>query len=186
MLGANNDVGQTYTHLNQFWGYFFLIWENSIGNINPPTYAFWTDRLNSKGNLKLEDYQEHGTYLIIYIIWFMWLANQILILIVLLNFLIAVISQSYENVMNSSVQFKYKQRCELIRESAILNDTLSSFYSTFSDYQIFVLQANTTNDNAGKGDDWSGFVQTLKTFIKEENNKTHKKLNSNSKKMDQI
>lgn len=38
MLGANNDVGETYIHINQFVGYFLLIWENSIGNINPPTY----------------------------------------------------------------------------------------------------------------------------------------------------
>ena len=38
VLGANNDVGETYVHLDQFFGYFLLIWENSIGNINPPTY----------------------------------------------------------------------------------------------------------------------------------------------------
>ena len=41
LLGANNDVGETYVHLNQFVGYFMLIWENSIGNIVPPTYLFW-------------------------------------------------------------------------------------------------------------------------------------------------
>lgn len=38
VLGANNDVSETYVHLNEFFGYFFLIWENSIGNIAPPTY----------------------------------------------------------------------------------------------------------------------------------------------------
>ena len=45
VLGANNDVGQTYAHLYEFFGYFLLIWENSIGNINPPTYKFWMNQL---------------------------------------------------------------------------------------------------------------------------------------------
>jgi len=41
VLGANSDESQTYVDVGQFFGYFLLIWENSIGNINPPTYAFW-------------------------------------------------------------------------------------------------------------------------------------------------
>jgi len=41
VLGANSDVDKTYVDVGQFFGYFLLIWENSIGNINPPTYTFW-------------------------------------------------------------------------------------------------------------------------------------------------
>lgn len=78
---------------------------------------------------------QSGSRLVIYIIWFVWLLNQLLILIVLLNFLIAVISQSYENVMNKSVQFKYLQRCELIREAAIVFNSLGRSET----YSIFVL-----------------------------------------------
>lgn len=149
LLGANDDVGQTYVDLNEFWGYFFLIWENSIGNINPPTYHFWMDKLN---NSKMEPYQTTSSHLTIYIIWFMWFANQALILIILLNFLIAVISQSYENVMNSSVPFKYQQRCELIREAAVIYEA----FGLSTTYSIVVLQANIGGE--GGSGDWAGFV----------------------------
>jgi len=96
----------------------------------------------------------------------MWFINQALILIVLLNFLIAVISQSYENVMNSSVHYKYQQRCELIREAAV-------FYETFrmsTTYSIIVLQANISKEGQS-GDAWAGFVQTLKFFIRDQTTK---------------
>jgi len=73
LLGANNDVDQTYVHLDSFVGYFLLIWENSIGNINPPTYEFWIHALEqAKG---VDSFHETGTYFIIYIIWIMWLGN---------------------------------------------------------------------------------------------------------------
>lgn len=170
-LGANNDVGQTYQHLSEFTGYFLLIWENSIGNINPPTYQFW---MNTLKNADIEPFQKTGALTVIYIIWLMWFANQALILIVLLNFLIAVVSQSYENVMNSATQFKYAQRCELIREAAVINKTFP--ISDVVDYHVFVLRCNVNEEEGG---DWAGFVQTIKTFIRGETSKILQK-NDNS------
>ena len=105
----------------------------------------------------------------------MWFINQALILIVLLNFLIAVISQSYENVMNSSVPFKYQQRCELIREAAVIYEA----FGMSSTYSIVVLQANISKEGQS-GDDWAGFVQTLKFFIRGQSTKIIKKLDKNS------
>lgn len=121
---------------------------DALANTNPPPQQF----------------QVTGTYMIIYLIWFMWFANQALILIILLNFLIAVVSQSYENVMNSAMQFKYIQRCELIREAAIINQQ----FGIYNEFHVFILQADTS---AGGSGDWAGFVQTLKTFIKGETSK---------------
>jgi len=91
--------------------------------------------MNTLSNDAAQDFQNSGSLFIIYMIWAFWFLNQFLILIVLLNFLIAVISQSYENVMNSAQQFKYKQRCELIREAAIINET----FGKFKDLDVFVL-----------------------------------------------
>lgn len=47
----------------------------------------------------------------------LWFVNQFLVLIILLNFLIAVISQSYEKVKNSAIILEYQDRCELNREA---------------------------------------------------------------------
>jgi hypothetical protein len=51
------------------------------------------------------------------LIWFIWVTQQLLILIILLNFLIALVSQSYENVKSKEEIYKYKQRVEMNRES---------------------------------------------------------------------
>ena len=42
-------------------------------------------------------------YVIVYSIYFLWFFSQIVLLIILLNFVIALISQYYEDVMNSKV-----------------------------------------------------------------------------------
>lgn len=47
------------------------------------------------------------------IIWLIWFFNQFIVLIILLNFLIAIISQSYEMVMTKTSESKYKQRSDL-------------------------------------------------------------------------
>jgi hypothetical protein len=49
----------------------------------------------------------------IYIVWFIWLFNIILMVIILLNFLIAVISQTYERVVSQQVRFSYSNKAEM-------------------------------------------------------------------------
>ena len=85
------------------FGFFILVWENSIGNINAPDFTDDVDMEKDKNR--------------IFAIYFVWLLNQFFVLIILLNFLIAVISQSYENVMNSSTPLKYKDRARMSREA---------------------------------------------------------------------
>ena len=60
----------------------------------------------------------------IYLIYFVWFLNQYFIYILLLNFLIAVISQSYIDVMANANISKYKQRSELNRECLIRSKAL--------------------------------------------------------------
>jgi ABC-type bacteriocin/lantibiotic exporter with double-glycine peptidase domain len=47
------------------------------------------------------------------LIYFLWFLAQIILLIVLLNFVIALISQYYENVMNSKVMHVYEMKQSL-------------------------------------------------------------------------
>lgn len=73
-------------------------------------------------------------------IYFVWFANQALILIVLMNFLIAVISQSYENVMDTAVMIKYQQRCDLNQEVALVYEHSNVLKK---DYDCVILSSNT-------------------------------------------
>ena len=81
--------------INPFIGHLISTFENMIGNINNPTYKFWSDNIKNSH----DDNYSNLSLATIYVIWFLWLVNQFFLLIILLNFLIAVISQSYECVM---------------------------------------------------------------------------------------
>ena len=60
-----------------FTGLLIYVWQNSIGNIeDPDPVSFENDPTNTQ----------------IYLIWTVWLLNQFIVIIILLNFLIAVIS----------------------------------------------------------------------------------------------
>jgi hypothetical protein len=53
-------------------------------------------------------------------IWMIWFSNQLFILIILLNFLIAIVSQSYEQVMSCAEINMYMHRAILNRECRFL------------------------------------------------------------------
>ena len=77
--------------------YILQTYGNSIGNIVPPVYTSWSASMNDKASTTVQ-VQKH---IIIGLIWFVWLFNQFLNLIIMLNFLIAVISQVYETVVSN-------------------------------------------------------------------------------------
>jgi len=82
--------------------------------------------------------------------------------------------------MNSAIPFKYKQRAGLIKEAFVVYEFLGMTHN----YTTFSLQADAFNPEGG--DDWSGFVQTLKVFIKGENSKVNTQLTSVNTKVDDL
>ena len=80
ILGANNSLAVGYTNIPIFYGYIIQSFENSIGNISPPSF----------GILKKDKSTLHLT--IDYLVYFFWVLCQIFMLIILLNFVIALIS----------------------------------------------------------------------------------------------
>ena len=89
LVGIDVD-GTDYPHMTFPSQQFIQTYRNSIGDIAPPDYAFWSD-------MRLE--HPHIAYFGCAGAWFIWFMNQFIVLIMLLNFLIAIISQSYDNVM---------------------------------------------------------------------------------------
>ena len=79
-------------------GFMFVAFENGIGNIIPPTVDSWTG----------EENKSITATLIIYIVYLVWIMNQYILLVVLLNFVIALISEVYERVMDQRMIHEYK------------------------------------------------------------------------------
>ena len=61
-----------------------------------------------------------------------WLMNQIAVLIVFLNFVIAVISDVYETVMDQKVRFIYGHRQQFNEEY----DRISGYFTSVSDGEV--------------------------------------------------
>lgn len=89
--------------------------ENSIGNIASPTY----DDLISVDNLK--DFPTHVN-LQIALIWLIWFLNQYFVFVIVLNFLISVIGNTYADVMDKKVSNSYIYKNELNIEYLKIRD----------------------------------------------------------------
>ena len=76
-------------------GYLIQSFENGIGNISPPTLEYWIPKNGAD--------PQFSAQFIIFEIYVFWLANQFILLIVLLNFVIAVISEVYTDVTENQV-----------------------------------------------------------------------------------
>ena len=82
----------------------------------------------------------------------------------MLNFLIAVISQVYDQVVENQEQVMYKHRAELNQEFFMI----WKFFNICQPFSIFVFsidQNHLYDDNK----EWSGFVQEIKQFTQDQN-----------------
>jgi len=85
--------------MNKFFGLFFISFCNSVGDFRPPSYNVETTNQTTK-----------------VLIYLMFLFNVLLNCIILLNFVIALISNVYQEVVDSQLMLKYIQRTELNNE----------------------------------------------------------------------
>ena len=108
-LGSNFELANGYSGASTAFGYFFQTFENGIGNISAPTISYLSGVHN---NTPLDT-------VITSMIYGFWWFSQVMLLIVLLNFVIALISQYYEDVMNRRVMHTYVMKMYLNHEHNI-------------------------------------------------------------------
>ena len=101
-----------------------------------------------------------------------WFLNQFFVVIILLNFLIAVISQSYENVMNKQDIKKYEYIADLNEEALMMINSLPRMKRTFDGEKQQLVKKNQlivsikTKEDQEDTEEWVGFIQTIKLFMK--------------------
>ena len=82
--------------------------------MNAVAYYIMIFRL-STGDFGVENYRDEKSFLNI-VAWLIWVIAVLVLNIVLMNFLIAVISESYERVMQKLVAESYKVKVNMIVE----------------------------------------------------------------------
>ena len=85
----------------------------SIGDIEVPNVDVWETALG-----------ENNSKFMLYLTWVIWMVNQYILLIVLMNFLIAIISQVYEDDMTNKLENEYVQKAEMNLESQQVLSTI--------------------------------------------------------------
>lgn len=112
---AGIKISETdYKNVSSYLAYIIVIFRNSIGDEQVPDTAFWSTQKRMEFPLLNKAVIGYS--------WFLWMLNACFMLIMLLNLLIAIISQSYDQVMTNSHVLLYNQRCLFNLECALLYD----------------------------------------------------------------
>ena len=99
-----------YQNLPVLVGYVMYAIRQSVGDLEAPGYPQWT---------KLLETYPFGAGTMITLNWFVFLWSLYVMVIILLNFLIVVISSSYEDTEKTYESFKYLTRSEMNTEASI-------------------------------------------------------------------
>ena len=150
LLGTQPDM-KDYPGVSPTLASFLIEYRNSVGDINPPTYDYWQEDVAGAGLMV----NLNQSYFMIF---------QLFMNVVLLNFLIAIISQSYEQVNSEQELHLYMQKAEFNLETANLFETISKVYKSSN---ILISTTATTSSHEANSE-WKGIVKTIKTMFNEE------------------
>ena len=89
------------------YAYVLYSFRNSIGDLAIPNYDQWLLQGQS-GKIS-----QISSYFVVGLAWGIWLVQAMFMVIILLNYLIAVISQAYERVVNQRTIYSYIHKAEI-------------------------------------------------------------------------
>lgn len=114
---------------------------------------------SSVGDNAMEEYQVSTDKTLVYLIWvlIMIVGN-----VVFMNFIIAVVNESYENCMTKMVAQSFKVKIDMIieREAMMSEDKLNN-PQWFPNYIVLRKKAN----GATEGAQWQGYVKEIRMSI---------------------
>ncbi|CDW71819.1 wd-40 repeat protein [Stylonychia lemnae] len=135
---------------------------DEYNGVNKLAYFLMAFRISS-GDFQLEDYHSQNDGLVIFT-WIIWLIAVMTLNIVFMNFIIAVISESYEKVMQKLVAESYRVKAHMIVErEQLFNEADLARTDYFPNFIVIRRPLNTQTNEAGE---WQGFIKDLKYTIR--------------------
>jgi len=131
-----------------------------VGDLQPPSYDYWVNRYDAGDTL--------WAHINIGLIWFTWIAQVIIVVICMLNFLIAIVSDSYNFIMEREKIARIERREQI---------SYAGMYEITSDEQIeaVILATKLNTDSDDLADQWEGVTKNIKRQIsKLEANNVHR------------
>ncbi|CDW88576.1 UNKNOWN [Stylonychia lemnae] len=135
---------------------------DEYNGMNKLAYFLMAFRISS-GDFQLDDFHSQENGLVI-LTWLIWLIAVMTLYIVFMNFIIAVISESYERVMQKLVAESYRVKANMIveRERFFTKDDLENT-KYFPSYIVVRRPLNAVIKEDGE---WQGFIKDLKYTIR--------------------
>lgn len=123
-------MGNDYSDLPLYFKYLIQAWRNAIGDLSPPSYGGWEEtRDAAKDNGHMLQYRI--IQIIIFLIWSHWLATQFVVLLILFNFLVALVDQSFSEVVDQDKISYFERRAYLNSEYYNFQKLMGSVFPTY-------------------------------------------------------
>ncbi|CDW78457.1 wd-40 repeat protein [Stylonychia lemnae] len=135
---------------------------DEYNGVNKLAYFLMAFRISS-GDFNVDNYHSQGDLLVIFS-WIIWLLAVIILNIVFMNFIIAVISESYERVMQKLVAESYKVKANMIVEREQLFS--SKELEKQENFPNFIVVRRPINNEENEAGEWQGFIKDLKYTIR--------------------
>jgi hypothetical protein len=100
----------------------------------------------------------------IFLIWACWFSQTLFMLVIMLNFLIAVITSTYERVINYQIIISYMHKADLNQE----NYNLMAFFVNQPEYRVIVFSSG-MNTGSLEDDQLCEVCELIKKFVSQEN-----------------
>lgn len=158
IAGFTFDTGD-YDYTLREVSMLLQIYRNSFGDISTPQYDMWTEN---------EHLSHVGKCLYVLWAWVLFSIHEFFILIVLLNFLIAIVSQSYDSIMDNEQMETTMSKIYLNNEAAIIFDAIDLIFRIKKDVCQIIHLVVDMSYYEDSGHDFQGFVRTMKIAMKKE------------------
>jgi hypothetical protein len=93
--------------------------------------------------------------------WILWMLILIIGNVVFMNFIIAVVSESYENCMEKKIQLIYKAKLEMIKECEDLLPEWVFLKKNWFPTFIIIRREQGSSSGQDQSDEWYGFVKQM-------------------------
>jgi len=157
------DIGDEYSELNSGVKWMLFTFRNALHDFQVSKDGGFLVDLPDETDMRVQDHFR----LTMYLTWVVWMGNVVLMTIMLFTFIIAVVGQTYEQVMGDVEAHIYKQKSELVVEAQQILMWLGYYKSGSSQHSVLIRKKKFSDDVAERLDKekWSGVTQTLKTYL---------------------
>lgn len=176
-ISSDNPAGAAL-----IWNYIKHTFIISVGGVDEPNLEFWQTFADREG-LEHEGVAKAMEVLI----WIAWFSTVFVLFIILCNFMISYISQTYEDVLELKTENTYQTRCDLNYEYYIMLKWWYDVTGRETNFNCFLVTADFDRIDIDPGSqEHTGFTKKIKQNLDEHKNLIKTNMKSQKKEIEDL